>query len=101
MAHYDAGWWAHPRHQQSRDAAPIFEPSEHSLDTAASFVTAFLRDLRPGMQGFVPLSTRVSRNQSASYPPTLEDYESPQCDKLNQSMGPDPNYACRDWFAFV
>ena len=33
-----------------------------------SYFTVFLRDLRPGMQGFVPLSSRVSRNQSASYP---------------------------------
>jgi hypothetical protein len=24
------------------------------------------------------------------YPPTIEDYESPQRDKLNQLMGPDP-----------
>lgn len=33
-----------------------------------SYLTGFTRDLRPGMQGFVPFSSRASLNQSASYP---------------------------------
>jgi hypothetical protein len=33
-----------------------------------SYFTAFLRDFRPGMQTFIPLSFKASRSQSASYP---------------------------------
>jgi hypothetical protein len=36
----------------------------------------------------VPHSANID---CSSYPPTIEDYESPQRDKLNQLMGPDPN----------
>src|SRR6056297_194210 len=32
-----------------------------------SYFTAFLRDFRPGMQTFIPLSFKASRSQSASY----------------------------------
>jgi hypothetical protein len=35
----------------------------------------------------VPHSANID---CSSYPPTIEDYESPQRDKLNQLMGPDP-----------
>ena len=33
-----------------------------------SYFTAFLRDFRPGMQTFIPLSFNACRRQSASYP---------------------------------
>src|SRR6056297_3541837 len=33
-----------------------------------SYFTVFLRDFRPGMQTFIPLSFKASRSQSASYP---------------------------------
>jgi hypothetical protein len=36
----------------------------------------------------VPHSANID---CSSYPPKIEDYESPQRDKLNQLMGPDPS----------
>jgi hypothetical protein len=37
----------------------------------------------------VPHSANID---CSSYPPTIEDYESPQRDRLNQLMGPDPSF---------
>lgn len=54
--------------RQSLSLPNILSIRLRHLSRRLSYLTVFFQDLRPGMQGFVPLSTRVSRNQSASYP---------------------------------
>ena len=55
-----------------RNPSPVLQSTEHDLDVVAAFVAALVvfdwlsERLRPGMQGFIPLSFNASLNQSAS-----------------------------------